>query len=592
MQQPLQPNGHENHGPKSKRHSKSAPKADPHSEKTRVSAGNPPLEGDKPTVVWENPEVVKTQVVNEGYQHEVKGARKGEQVQHIEELPPEDVVTYVTQAVNEDIQRNLTRSAYVPSTETPEIEVREEDSEATSDQLSNQYKSKSSAHLTESGEVEVDVSEFDVSPESDSENPVTVEISLEEFLAKENLENEDPYLLYEFLKDDLENPAIWAFIEKVAPKPADVILLRRNLNFLSPQFIQALLVAGSFRQNFIDPNGHRNSIFLVMGAELNKGGLGQVSTTLYAFEDDLELKSGLAKTALEAIDAQAVFQDELIVAREIKHLLDNNQDDPRAKHVLYPIHVGDNFIVMPQINNAKGKVNALNSLINKPNSDVREWARIMQGAVEGNTFLAENGFINNDFKPGNVLEGKEGGVLIDWGGFFNKKKMLAEGKIEVLGNLEQASMYPIVQNSILSLMTEEKWEKNKGNIPNTSKYFSVHLMSMELMGQMPVGATHKFQLYRNIEIYFLERYPQLKTDVLFHKLGEMDKLYADPIELGDLKLNEGEQLLYELYLKLHQAHFHPYRFKEDNVKNGIDPKFISNGEIIARLEEIANLSKL
>jgi hypothetical protein len=595
MQQPLQPNGHENHGPKSKRHSKSAPKADPHSEKTRVSAGNPPLEGDKPTVIWAHPEIAKTQIIGEGYQHIVKGARKGEKVEEIIELAPEDLVTSLTQTVQQDVEKSMARPIHFE--ETPSIEISEEESsELTGDQWQSkrELKEMRAAESQQNPEsIEVDVSEFDQSSSEMIEAPEIEEITLEAFLTKEKLDEADAYVLYELFKNDRKNPDIWAFIERIAPKPADFELFKHNINLLSPQFIHALLAVGSYRQHYFDEKRqYQNSIFLLMGTQLNKGGLGQVSSTLYAFEHDLKLKPALVKTSLEAPEAQAVFQDEIVVARQIKHLLENNAEDPRTAHILPPIHVGENFILMPKVSNQEGQVLSLNELKKYENKDVRHWAGIMKGAMEGNTFLAENGFINHDFKPANILEGKQGGVLIDWGGIFNKKAMMAEGKVEVLGHIEQGSMYPLVQNAVLSLNSEEGWEKNKGNIPNTPGYFSVHLMSMELLDQMPAGTTHKFQLYRIIDRYFQERYPQLRNGSRFQKMGEIDKLYAEPLELGDLQLNQGEQLLYELYLKLHQAHFHPYRFEGDNIKNGIDPKFISNGEIIARLEEIANLPTL
>lgn len=540
-------------------------------------------EEEKPTVVWENPELVKTRAMEIGYEKSLEGLRQSSRP------GPEKTITALSQAVREGLHENL------PTDEGPVIEYQE----ITSDQSITGFReyddrppaslSPEQAELIKKGRTADSLIFPDLANE---EVPVYEEITLESFLQKNRLEGNDAFLLYEFFKDDLDNVEIWAFIEKVAPKPADALLLKNNLEYLSPQFIHSLLVTGSSREHFMDERGYRNSIFTIKGAQLSKGGLGMVSNVLYAFEDDLQLRPALAKTALDSPDAQGALQDEVEMARKIKHLLDRNSEDPRTKRILKPIFVGQNFLIMPEIRNPRGEILGLDRLANWPEHSVQYWAYMMHGAMEGNNFLAEHGIVNNDFKPGNILDGPEGGVLIDWGGFFDKK-VIAEGKGEILGSTEHGSMYPLVQNALLPLLTEEEWEKNRGNIPNTPKYMSVHLMSMELADQMPAGATHKFSLYRIIESYLIQRHPELdptkKLGSKFAKLKEMDKLYTDPLQLGEVQLDEAELLLYELYLKLQKAHFHPYRFKEDNIKNGIDPEYISNGEIIARLEEIYSL---
>jgi hypothetical protein len=124
-------------------------------------------------------------------------------------------------------------------------------------------------------------------------------------------------------------------------------------------------------------------------------------------------------------------------------------------------------------------------------------------------------------------------------------------------------------------------------VQRTPAYVSIHLLAQELNGQMPVNSVHKFSIYRIIESYFILRGHAEREINDFIFSNELEKLNFPPLEIHPSELTPAEQLLFDLYLKLHQAHRHPWRFRDNNPAHGIDPDHISMGEVIARLDEIA-----
>ena len=486
-----------------------------------------------------------------------------------------------TKVVNEDIAR-------IPDVKAAIREIHEAPTRALYPELAKEVQ-KATAELASSPTPQF--------PEDDI--TVTIEMPLNVFLEKNKLEGDDAYLLHEFLKKDSTNVELWDFIVRISPKPVDALILKRSLDLLSPELIHALLVVGSKRERFIDEKtGKSQNIFVIKGAKFADGGISTVSDAYYAFEDNLHLTPCLYKTAfgLEVAveefhaEKQAAFKDELAISRYAKKIIEENSADSRTSHILSPIYVGTDYILMPKVTNRRGEVCSLSQIGGNKFSKVQDWAKVMAGAVEGNNFLSEHGIINADFKSSNILEGEDGeGVVIDLGSFLNQKITWLEGKGNIVGSSKDSTMYPLIDNEVRALQDDKAWESNRGNIPKTATHVSVHLMSMELDNKIPAGSTHKFLLSRCIQLYFERKYSEVKPSYKFSKLSELEKLNTPLLDLHNTELPPGEKLLYELYSKLHQAHFHPSRFKDRDPNKGLDPEYISSNDIVKRLKEIAKL---
>ncbi len=552
MQQTSEFGKNKENGKKPKKPSISAGQAKYEQAKSRHLAENPGL-SDLPTVL-RNPFEEKTVLYPTSPE--------------IVELSPEDVVTYVSKVVQEKAQRAGTVQREQVG-DYPEIEywVDPDNQDITTDQSTSSPRIDVRYEELDE-EIEIDLSEFE-------------DLSLEEFLKKDQLTDKDAYLLNDFLKKDPQNIKLWEFIQKIAPRQIDYDLFWQNFDLLSPIFIQALLVNGSFTETTLDKVTNKEKrVYLVSLDKLTQGGVGLITKSYYCEEDNLKLEPVLVKTALGDFSSQQAFDDELEMAQRIKVAVELNPDDPRTKHILSPKHIGRNFIVMPILHFANHIAAPLNKVKTISPNATKHWAKQLSGAMQGNAFLTENGIINIDFKPGNILLGNDGGILIDWGGFIEKSTI--RGGMDISGNPADMSMYPFLSKET------QPGTFNQYIVPHTPSYGSLHLTAMEIQNQISAGSTHKFTLCRILEKFLVKRH-HIDSAPSFNLLDELDKLYAEPISLNPEDLSAADQLLYQLYLKLHQAHFHPYRFHDDNVKKGLDPEYISNLEIVVALQEIANL---
>lgn len=413
-------------------------------------------------------------------------------------------------------------------------------------------------------------------------------INIDHFITKESLSPTDVCDLYFLFKKEPSNPKLWNFVNKLVKKPIDFELFFRNFDLLSPQFIQSLIVIGSYSETKIDTvSGEEKTVHIVRMNEFKRGGMGIIYNVYYCDETNLALNPVLLKTSLDDTTSKVYFSEELYLAKKIRSALERNDTHPGAKHILSPIYISDHYYIMPIIRDSDGGINNFSKIDFTKENLTDYFAKQLIGAVNGLQFLGEIGLIDNDLKNGNLLLGDQGAIVGDIGGFLEYSKYQT-GEIEIRGIPEDASMYPMIENQIIKTKSDKKWELLRGNVQKTPYYNSAHLLAMELSGQISRHTFHKYALARIVEIYFIKKM-KVKNPINYESLSEMDKLYQDPIQLNTHQLEPKDQLLYSLYIKLHQAHFHPYRFKEDNPKNGIDPEFISMQEIKMYLQEILTI---
>ncbi len=428
------------------------------------------------------------------------------------------------------------------------------------------------------------------------EIPVHVEYSLEDFLQKEQLNKDDAYILYEFLQQDINNKDLWDFILRVAPKTADALILKHNLNLLSPALLQALLVVGSTEKQVRTEEGTVETLYIATVGQLGQGSVGIVSHAFYAHPNDWRLHKCLLKTPLKPHSGSgAAFHDEVEMAGYIQKLIQRNKTDLRAKHVLSPTYVGDDFIVMRPITNRRDQHESLLDLFENKNTHPSTIARLLAEAMEGNNFLSEHGVVNVDFKPGNVLVNKKlQAMLIDWGGLVDKKAFHERGGY-IAGDQERRNAYPVTRGHYSKYLKKAAKLEEGGGILYTPDYNSSHLIAMELDGRIPTGSTHKFLLARTLNRYLQGKYGDPKSaedtsnpeNIKFRDMNELDKLFADPWLADGKNLSPADLDLYKLYRLLHTAHFHPYLFKEGDPANGVDESYISNPDIVKELRRIA-----
>ncbi len=417
--------------------------------------------------------------------------------------------------------------------------------------------------------------------------------SMEELIGKDSLEGADAYRLYELIKRDPENSDLKAFTLRLAPTRLDYDVFWANLNLLSPQLIQTVLQVGGHQEINLDVETGQQKIIIVYSGKTLQKSLGHVFYAWRADSDNLTMRSVLIKVPLEralemdSLQSRMAFEDEMEISRLFVRLGRERADDPRLRHLLMPQYRGIDFLAMPLIINKDGESRDLNKMVNDNTVSTQQWAACLAGGARGVGLAEENGFINTDFKPYNIIEGPHGGVVVDLGGFVDTKAY-ERGEVEIRTNPLSGNLYPLIKNGLRESQSNDFWDINNGNVQRTPAYFSIHLLAQELNGQMPRGSVHKFSLYRMIEGYFIHR-GHIARDVMdFIMTGELEKLNYPPIELKASQLSPAEQLLYDLYLKLHQSHRHPWRFRDNNPAHGIDPEHISLGEVIARLDEIAS----
>ncbi len=416
--------------------------------------------------------------------------------------------------------------------------------------------------------------EIVIEEEMDESEMVDVgEMLLEEMIQKDKLEENDAYLLVDILIKQYEDPRLLEFLKKVAPSPEDYEVFIHNLDFGKPNdipfLIQKILVIGHLQ----DP---ASGLFLYIGGLYRQqGNIGQIKNALMASPDDLSLKRVLVKNSKDNDISKKALKEEEEIAKKLAYIAERSPNHPGLKHILLPIYACRDYIIMPLVQDSNGNSDTLKSLGYSKESS-RDWTKCLVGALRGSTLVSESGIIVTDLKPDNVCNGTDGGVLIDWGGFYDMEN----------GATQFAQTPTYTCNSVIGI--ETKAEKKAP------------------------GTVHKFIVYRILERRFLSEtdYPlkgeregqnsqEERKKIWKNFLYKMDegengverteheKLNTVPLEYDKTSLSPPDKLLYDLYLKLHKAHHHPYPFIENDPNNGIDREYISVEGVIGNLETIA-----
>ncbi|MCC6643204.1 hypothetical protein IT411_00465 [Candidatus Peregrinibacteria bacterium] len=414
--------------------------------------------------------------------------------------------------------------------------------------------------------------------------PEEGDLTFEELLQMPKLrDGEDPYMLYRLFNQYIDDERLQKFLERAARNPWDATLFwkNRHADFMTPEVIHSMLIVGSKVDYYVDKiTKQKSRLFIYTTPEFNRGALCTIAPAYYAFEDDTNLRTALIKKTTKidpefpgnlseeeqdkvlkkVMSDRKTFEDEKNTAEDIKSIIDANLHDERIRNVLYPIHIGVDYILMSHKMNAEGESLNLKDVLKRAgeggaNKVLQETARALIGTVKGLELLTEHNYINLDLKPQNIVDTEYSGCLIDWGG-FTKYDRLKESGASLQLNLT---------------------------------YCNLAIAQMEAMGYLGKGAAHKFMLARIIErvFYLLQGWRSESMSLNPNSLPARESMRLDPEQLKTSG-NELLSLSYDLYRKLFNSYQHSYVFKNNDRSQGPDPEFISTGRIIDELEQIAN----
>lgn len=413
---------------------------------------------------------------------------------------------------------------------------------------------------------ELEAQELQEELEND-EIPVTIELPLELLIKEDHLTTDNLETLLKYLQESPNDERLWTYIKKIAHHPVDAQVIGANLADLNTDLLDSILIIGSHQDTFTDDlTGETKQIFLYGGHSLAEGGLGEVAEVSYVLEGNLQLKHSLIKIPLvETLQRNLdyLFVLEAKVGNMLRRLASINPHDPRLKHILIPEIITDRFMLIPKIINEKGESKTLSQIISRGKPTLARFAKTLSGMASGLSFLSEYDIIAIDNKDSNYMESADRGSLIDLGGFL-PMDTYKTGEVGILP-LNDGSECPIFQST-------------GQNVPFTPEFSNFHLISQELKGAIPNDVTHKLTMARVIEKYlvaFVKKPVDHFPWKLYGNLKAIQKLDHPPLDLANTTLPPAESLLYQLYLSLYNSHKHPFRFKQNDLQQGIDPEYIT-----------------
>ena len=225
----------------------------------------------------------------------------------------------------------------------------------------------------------------------------------------------------------------------------NVSILEENLGDLSLEW-QARITTGG-----IDHHNEKGETVgrVFTGNQVGRGGLGSINEVYFARSGQSKLERGVGKTHLDATEnpyAYRAFLDEKNNAQIIQKILEDYPAEPGARNLARPLLVSNESVVYEMIENDQGE--SLNLRATMEQSSVRDWLLQLAGGVEGLAYLQRHGLNHFDFKPDNIVLGKNGeGVLLDYGA------ARPHGRIE-MDRISITPKFTDIQNILLQDLTQ------------------------------------------------------------------------------------------------------------------------------------------
>lgn len=362
-------------------------------------------------------------------------------------------------------------------------------------------------------------------------------------------------------KVDLTNPEhVEALKSKMSPE--DFAVLQANPS-VSPE-VQASMIRGGVDlvQTTVNEKGETVSktIRTYSGKELGQGAYGVVVEVTYVEKGSTQIKSGVMKNPHNTTEAKENFAHEGSAAKAI---LDLHSQYPElgAQHLIKPIFVSDTAIVYEKAMDGNGKTSNLEKGVTTMSS--REWLLQFAGGVEGLGYMHDHGISHNDFKPGNVVVGATGGILIDIGSKVSVDE-INSGKVQIRGHAANGA-------PLAHYVTEKGGVEKSDWVGQDPNYNNGHLLAASVKGELPLDVGDKFAVGRSIEFF-------LKSKGLMDPNGVL--VPNAPPQASYLK-NIANNLM--------SASYHPYEYVGNNPLNGRDPAYMSLSQAKGYIQQCAML---
>ena len=340
-------------------------------------------------------------------------------------------------------------------------------------------------------------------------------------------------------------------------KPEDREILETNRGKMTPELIDALVIGG---QDFTIGG---KTVRIFKGKQIGAGGLGVVHGAWFVQRPSKTIESGVVKIPRE--DAGLHFKYESKVAGELSNVFSKNPSES-ADHVIKPVFASPDIIIYKKIADVKGKSQSLHDAMRTMST--KKWLTQFTGGLKGLVYLHKNGITHNDFKPDNIVVGKNGGVLIDIGSFVLDKD---------------------VGKKILTLDTEFgsrgaffKLDKTAGSISFTPMFHNPAILAKSIdsrkKGQkLPMDLGDKYSVGTSLLVMLTQKgYVSQPGGAKVHKFTlnpDAPKAVAK---------------LYKLGIKLMKAPNHPHKYKRKWFRKVKDPGYISLKGAIKKIKRISS----
>ncbi len=218
----------------------------------------------------------------------------------------------------------------------------------------------------------------------------------------------------------------------------NVSILEENLGDLSPDWQTRITIGG------VDQYNERREVIgrVFTGEKVGSGGLGVINEVYFAHNGKNKLEKGVAKTcvALDA-DIARVFAEEKNNAHVIKDVLEQFPNERGAENLAKPLLISDDSIIYQKMENEQGESLSLGEATLQLSN--QEWLRQFAGGVEGLAYLQRHGLGHLDFKPGNIVLGKNGeGALVDYGTLKTHGSQYNSDKLQMTLRYADPMNYP------------------------------------------------------------------------------------------------------------------------------------------------------